>query len=157
MSLHDMKLLDMRPRSFSQECVYLRVFNVAWLKNWAMYYFSNVNSLSENLNYLGKKRHNLLEWNSSSSKDQTTFKVLNSFLLFIILIFKINFGHTQHADILGPGIKLTPQHWQCQALNPLSHQGTPYFLKLTLLLGTFFFWSFCNFLGRSRGIWRFPG
>ena len=21
----------------------------------------------------------------------------------------------------------------------------------------FFFWSFCHFLGRSRGIWRFPG
>ena len=21
----------------------------------------------------------------------------------------------------------------------------------------FFFWSFCLFLGRSRGIWRFPG
>ena len=33
--------------------------------------------------------------------------------------------HPWHAEVSGPRIELEPQQWQCQILNPVSHQGTP--------------------------------
>ena len=33
--------------------------------------------------------------------------------------------HPQQGGVPGPGIEPAPQQWQCQILNPLSHQGTP--------------------------------
>ena len=33
--------------------------------------------------------------------------------------------HPQHWEIPGPAMKLEPQQWQSQILNPLDHQGTP--------------------------------
>ena len=32
--------------------------------------------------------------------------------------------YPQHTKVPGPGIRPMPQQWQCQILNPLSHQGT---------------------------------
>lgn len=31
----------------------------------------------------------------------------------------------QHMEVLEPGIEPMPQHWQCQALNPMNHRGAP--------------------------------
>ena len=51
-------------------------------------------------------------------------------LFFFFFFFWPCLQH-QHGEVPGPGIKLAPQRrpepqqWQCQILNPLSHQGTP--------------------------------
>ena len=50
-------------------------------------------------------------------------------------------------DVQRPGIEPAPQQWarqqqwQCQILNPLSHQGTPSSLTLYCFFQTFFLWN----------------
>ena len=64
-------------------------------------------------------------------------KFLGFFFLFFLkfsLFYFIFWLHLWHVEVLRPGIKPKPrqqpkpQQWQCQSLNLLSHQGTPFSL-----------------------------
>ena len=56
-----------------------------------------------------------LAWELPYAADAALKRKKNIFYFFFFLA----------AEFLGSGIKLKQHRWQCQILNPLSHQGTP--------------------------------
>ena len=46
-------------------------------------------------------------------------------LVFVVVVVVVTWLWPRHAEAPRPGREPVPQQWQCQILNPLSHQGTP--------------------------------